>query len=131
VDGADEAAAKGIARAVRESSGGLKNVRSIGFLHEERGCVTVSMNLVDTDATPIYRALELVRLEASRHGLAVLDTEIVGMAPEAALTETAAFYLQLKGFDPDEQILERVLASSSEDQTEVRRSVRRDTVEGF
>jgi len=112
LDGTDEDAAKQIARSVRESSGGLKNVRAIGFLVEERGCVTVSMNLVDTDATPVYRALELVRLEASRHGLNVLDTEIVGMSPEAALTDTAAFYLQLKGFDPDQQILERVLASA-------------------
>jgi glutamate formiminotransferase/formiminotetrahydrofolate cyclodeaminase len=111
LDGTDEAAAKDIARRVRESSGGLKNVRSIGFFVEERGCVTVSMNLVDTDATPIYRALELVRTEASRYGLNIIDTEIVGMSPEAALTDTAAFYLQLKGFNPDEQILERVLAS--------------------
>jgi glutamate formiminotransferase/formiminotetrahydrofolate cyclodeaminase len=114
LDGTDEDAAKQIARSVRESSGGLKNVRAIGFLVEERGCVTVSMNLVDTDATPVYRALELVRMEASRHGLNVLDTEIVGMSPEAALTDTAAFYLQLKGFDPDQQILERVLASADE-----------------
>jgi formiminotetrahydrofolate cyclodeaminase len=72
------------------------------------------MNLVDTDATPIYRALELVKLEASRYGLTVTDTEIVGMATESALTETAAFYLNLKGFLPDEQILERVLASGTE-----------------
>src|SRR5439155_123493 len=118
LDGTDEDAAKQIARRVRESSGGLKNVRAIGFFVEERGCVTVSMNLVDTDATPIYRALELVRLEASRHGLNVLDTEVVGMSPEAALTDTATFYLQLKGFDPDQQILERVLASADEDPSE-------------
>jgi len=117
LDGTDQDAAKRIARAVRESTGGLNNVRSIGFLHEERGRVTVSMNLVDTDATPIYRALELVRLEASRHGLRILDTEIVGMAPEAALTESAAFYLQLKGFEPDQQILERVLATSPGEET--------------
>jgi glutamate formiminotransferase / formiminotetrahydrofolate cyclodeaminase len=114
LNGTEEAVAKAIARQVRESSGGLKNVRSIGFLVEERGCVTVSMNLVDTDETPIYRALELVRLEASRYGLTILDTEIVGMSPEASLTDSAAFYLQLKGFNPDEQILERVLASPEE-----------------
>lgn len=111
-DGNDEAAAKAVARAVRESSGGLKNVRAIGFLVQERDCVTVSMNLVDLDATPIYRALALVRAEGARFGLTLTDTEIVGMAPEAALTETAAYHLQLRGFKPDEQILERVLASA-------------------
>ena len=135
LDGTDEEAAKQIARSVRESSGGLRNVRAIGFFVEERGCVTVSMNLIDTDATPIYRAFELVRLEASRHGLRALDTEIVGMAPEAALTETAAFYLQLRGFDPDEQILERVLASSggeaSPPEEAVTGSVRDASVEAF
>jgi glutamate formiminotransferase/formiminotetrahydrofolate cyclodeaminase len=110
--GDDETAVKAIARRVRESSGGLKNVRAIGFRIEDRPRVTVSMNLVDLDATPIYRALELVRLEASRYGLTVLDAEIVGMVPERALTESAQFYLQLEGFDPDDQILERVLASA-------------------
>ncbi|MGZ4128686.1 MAG: glutamate formimidoyltransferase, partial [Actinomycetota bacterium] len=107
--GNDEAAAKQIARRVRESSGGLKNVRAVGFAVEERSCVTVSMNLVDTDATPIYRALELVRAEASRYGLTLLDTEIVGMVPEAALSESATYYLQLRGFDADEQVLERMV----------------------
>ena len=130
LDGADEDAAKQIARAVRESTGGLKNVRSIGFFVEERGVVTVSMNLVDTDATPIYRALELVKLEASRFGLSVTDTEIVGMAQEAALTETAAFYLQLKGFESDEQILERVLASGTQDEEQAEGFAGR-TVAGF
>jgi len=105
----DEDAAKAIAKAVRETSGGLKNVRAIGFFVPERDCVTVSMNLVDTDATPVYRAFELVRVEASRYGLTVLDTEIVGLAPQAAISETAQHYLQLKGFEANEQILENLI----------------------
>jgi glutamate formiminotransferase / formiminotetrahydrofolate cyclodeaminase len=104
-----EEAAKAIAKSVREVSGGLKNVRAIGFSVPERACVTVSMNLVDTDVTPIYRAFELVKIEASRYGLAVLDTEIVGLAPQAAVSDTAGHYLQLKGFDASEQILENLI----------------------
>ena len=115
LDGTDEAAAKAVARAARESTGGLKNVRAIGFFVEERDCVTVSMNLVDVEATPIHRALELVRSEAARFGLHVTDTEIVGMAPELALIGAAGHYLQLKGFDPDEQVLERVLAAGADE----------------
>jgi glutamate formiminotransferase/formiminotetrahydrofolate cyclodeaminase len=111
--GSDEgavAAVKDVARRVRESSGGLRNVRAIGFDVPERGMVTVSLNLVDHEQTPIYRALELVRTEASRHGLAVAGTEIVGLVPQAAVSESAAHYLQLDGFDPDEQILENLVA---------------------
>jgi glutamate formiminotransferase/formiminotetrahydrofolate cyclodeaminase len=107
--GRDEEAAKSIARRVRESSGGLTNVRAIGFFAPERDCLTVSLNLIDTDATPIYRAFELVKVEASRHGLAVLQSEIVGLVPEVALSETAAFYLQLEGFNPGEQIVENMI----------------------
>jgi glutamate formiminotransferase/formiminotetrahydrofolate cyclodeaminase len=104
-----EDAAKAIAKAVREVSGGLRNVRAIGFFVPERGCVTVSMNLVDTDVTPVYRAFELVKVEASRYGLSVLDTEIVGLTPQAAVSETAGHYLQLKAFDANEQILENLI----------------------
>jgi glutamate formiminotransferase / formiminotetrahydrofolate cyclodeaminase len=116
LDGTDEQQAKDIARRVREATGGLKNVRAIGFFVPERGCLTVSMNLVDTDATPIYRAFELVKLEASRYGLAVTSSEIVGLVPQAAIAETAAYSLQLEGFTPGEQILETVVQRAAESQ---------------
>jgi len=108
--GDDEEAVKEVARRVRESSGGLRNVRAIGFGVPERGLVEVSMNLVDHQATPISRALELARLEAARYGLAVHSTEIVGLVPQAAIAESSSFYLQLHGFDPDRQILENLVA---------------------
>src|ERR1019366_2893248 len=115
LSGSDERAAKEVARRVRERSGGLVNVRAIGFAVPERACVQVSMNLLDPLATPPppppYRALELVRLEAARFGMQVLDTEIVGLIPQAALAESAAHYLQLRGFKPDAQGIETLVAS--------------------
>lgn len=107
-----EDGAKAVARRVRESSGGLKNVRAVGFAVPERGpgVVTVSMNLVDYEQTPMYRAFELVKVEATRYGMTVLSSEIVGLVPQAAVAETAAQYLQLEGFDPDAQVLESVVA---------------------
>jgi glutamate formiminotransferase / formiminotetrahydrofolate cyclodeaminase len=130
----DEDAAKAIAKAVRETSGGLKNVRGIGFYVPERDCVTVSMNLVDTDATPIHRAFELVKVEASRFGLAVLDTEIVGLAPQAAVSNAAEHYLQLRGFDPKEQIIENLVAradSASGSGDSRSPAIAEETVAGF
>ncbi len=106
----EERAAKEVARRVRERSGGLVHVRAIGLVVAERGCVQVSMNLLDPLVTPPYRALELVRLEAARYGMHVLDTEIVGLVPQAALDESAAHYLQLRGFKPEEQVIETLVA---------------------
>jgi len=110
LSGTDERAAREVARRVRERSGGLVHVRAIGFGVAERGCVQVSMNLLDPVATPPYRALELVRLEAARFGMQVLDTEIVGLIPLAALAESAAHYLQLRGFEADAQVIETLVA---------------------
>ena len=108
--GDDEDAVKRVAKAVRESSGGLRNVRAVGFAVPERGMVTVSMNLVDVEATPIHRALELVKAEAARHGLAVKETEIVGLVPERALADAVEHYVQLAGFDHQGQVLEALIA---------------------
>jgi glutamate formiminotransferase / formiminotetrahydrofolate cyclodeaminase len=118
--GQDEDAVKAVARAVRESTGGLRNVRAIGFGVPERGLVEVSMNLVDHEATPVHRALELVRREAERHGLAVAFTEIVGLVPQAAVADSSAFYLQLDGFDPERQILENLVTRADAETTEAR-----------
>jgi glutamate formiminotransferase len=109
LSGDDEAAAKDIARTVRESSGGLPAVRAIGFAVPERGCVTVSMNLVDFEVTGVRQAFEAVAKEASSRGMEVMDSEIVGLAPEAALPPGDQGYIRLKGFSPEGQILERLL----------------------
>ena len=109
LSGNDEGAAKDIARAIRESSGGLPAVRAIGFAVPERGCVTVSMNLVDFEVTGIREAFDAVAREASARGMEIADSEIVGLAPEAALPPGDGEHVRLKGFSPEEQILERLV----------------------
>jgi glutamate formiminotransferase / 5-formyltetrahydrofolate cyclo-ligase len=109
LSGNDEGAAKDIARAVRESSGGLPAVRAIGFAVPERGSVTVSMHLVDFEVTSIRAAFDAVAKEASARGMEIADSEIVGLAPEAALPPGDGEHVRLKGFSPEEQILERLV----------------------
>src|SRR5512132_4719837 len=109
LSGTDEAGAKEIARAVRDSSGGLPAVRAIGFLVPERGCVTVSMNLVDHEVTGLRSAFEAVRVEADKRGMATLSSEIVGLVPQAAITDQDVIDLRLEEFDGDHQILERLV----------------------
>jgi glutamate formiminotransferase/formiminotetrahydrofolate cyclodeaminase len=110
LSGEDEEAAKAIARSVRESSGGLPAVRAIGFAVPERRCVTVSMNLVDIEVTGLRAAFDAVREEARSRGMEVLDSEIVGLVPQAALPEPDIAYLRLEGFDAEHQILERLVS---------------------
>jgi glutamate formiminotransferase / 5-formyltetrahydrofolate cyclo-ligase len=102
--------AKKIATAIRMSSGGFRFVKAMGIALEGRGIVQVSMNLTNYEKTPIFRVFEVVKREAARYGVNVLESEIVGLVPSAALTQTAAFYLQLEGFTA-KQVLETRLYS--------------------
>ncbi|HMJ86428.1 MAG TPA: glutamate formimidoyltransferase [Vicinamibacterales bacterium] len=100
--------AKKIAAAIRHSSGGFRYVKAAGFKLEDRGIVQVSMNLTNYEKTPIFRVFETVKREAERYGVSILESEIVGLVPAAALNAAAEFYLQIDGFKPD-QILENRL----------------------
>ena len=100
--------AKKIAAAVRQSSGGFRFVKAMGIELADRGIVQVSMNLTNFDKTPIFRVFEMVKREAARYGVSVLESEIIGLIPAAALTASAAWYLQLERFS-DDQVLENKL----------------------
>jgi glutamate formiminotransferase len=100
--------AKKIAAAIRHSSGGYRFVKAMGIRLEDRGIVQVSMNLTNFEKTPIFRVFETVKREAERYGVSILESEIVGLVPAAALNATAEFYLQIEGFNGD-QVLENKL----------------------
>src|SRR6476646_1631950 len=100
--------AKKIAAAIRQSSGGLRYVKAAGFMLEDRNIAQVSMNLTNYQKTPIFRVFEMVKREAERYGVSILESEIVGLVPSAALMSAAEFYLQLERFGPD-QMLENKL----------------------
>ena len=105
----DVEVAKAIARAVRHSSGGLRYVKALGLL--VKGRAQVSMNLTDYRQTPVHRVVEMIRREAERYGVAVVESELIGLIPNAALVEAAKFYLQMGG-SSSHQILENRLADS-------------------
>lgn len=97
-----------IARAVRESSGGFKNVKGMGLVLTDRNQVQVSMNLENYQKTPIYRVFETVQREALRYGVNVVGSEIIGLVPQQALVDVAEWYLRVEGFNA-EQVLENRL----------------------
>ena len=96
--------AKDVAKALRHSTGGLRYVKALGL--EVDGQAQVSMNLVDTEKTPLFRAFEMVKMEAAAQGVNTTWSEIVGLVPERALLETAARHVQLRNFS-SEMVLER------------------------
>ncbi len=96
--------AKEVAKAVRGSSGGLRYVKAMGF--EVDGQAQVSMNLVDTERTPLHRVFDMVRMEAEARGVSPTWSEIVGLVPERSLFEAAAHHIRLRGFTP-ELVLDR------------------------
>jgi glutamate formiminotransferase len=104
--------AKKIAAAIRHSSGGLRFVKAMGVMLEDRNLAQVSMNLTNYEKTPVFRVFEMVKREAARYGVGILESEVVGLIPSAALTRSAEFYLQLEGFT-DGQILERKLTEAA------------------
>ena len=100
--------AKKIAAGIRHSSGGYRFVKAMGVKLDDRGIVQVSMNLTNYEKTPIFRVFETVKREAQRYGVTILESEIVGLVPSAALAGAAEFYLQLERFNAD-QVLENKL----------------------
>ncbi len=111
LDTDDVEVARTVARQVRESGGGLKALRALGF--SVGGKAQVSMNLTDLEETPIPVALEAVRSAAAELGASVDSTELVGLAPLEAILQTARHYLKLRELDA-EHVLEMRLYGASD-----------------
>jgi glutamate formiminotransferase len=94
-----------IAKRVRHIGGGLRWCKAMGVALEDRGQVQVSMNMTDFSQTALYQAVELIRIEARRYGVAVVGSEVVGLVPMQALVDCAAHYMGLENFNI-QQVLE-------------------------
>jgi glutamate formiminotransferase len=121
--------AKRIARRLRESSGGLPRVQALGLPLEERGCAQVSMNLLDFAVTPMWLVWERVRDLAADEGVEARESELIGLAPLAALIavadhiaapttrpiearlRAAADWLRIRDFRPDMALELRLAAA--------------------
>ncbi|MEX1295292.1 MAG: glutamate formimidoyltransferase [Candidatus Limnocylindrales bacterium] len=114
----DVAIARRIAARIRERDGGLPAVQALGIELVSQGCAQVSMNLLDHEVTPLWRVWEEAERLAADEGVSLLDSELVGLAPAAALVAVAdhigsgsfhtaerrlteaASWLRIRRFDP-------------------------------
>ncbi len=103
--------AKDIAKAVREKDGGFKKVQAMGFFLDDKKQAQVSMNLLDFETTSIRTVFDKVQELAAQKGVQVAESELVGLAPAAAIDAALAAHIKLPRFDPREQVVEAKLAA--------------------
>jgi len=100
--------AEDIARCIRQSSGGLRHVKAIGVPLESRQVVQVSMNLTDYRETSMCRVFDEIKARAELLGIEILESELIGLVPQAALGGRPPEYFKLNDFS-GERILENCL----------------------
>jgi glutamate formiminotransferase len=101
--------ARSIARDIRESNGGLPAVQARGFKTADPNVVQVSMNLLDTRRAHMSLVFERIREAAARHGVAVMESELVGLIPAEALVDVARQSLQFGRLTADAVLETRLL----------------------
>ena len=129
--------AKRIAHRIRERSGGLPRVQALGLYLADLRCAQVSMNLLDFSITPMWRVWEQVRAAAAVEGVAIRESELIGLAPLAALTDVAdhaeipselpaadritaaAGWLKIRDFRPDMALELRLAEAGAGDGSDV------------
>lgn len=120
--------------------GTLKAVKAIGWFIEEYGIAQISMNLTNIGITPVHLAFDEVCRKAEARGIRVTGSELVGLIPLRAMLDAGKYFLskqqrslgvdndeliriavrsmgldEIKPFNPEEKIIEYVLAKSTGD----------------
>ena len=98
-----------IAKKIRFIGGGLRYCKAMGVELKDRGITQVSINMTDYTRTALYRAFELVRVEARRYGVSIVGSEIIGLVPMEALIDTASYYLGLENFSMNQVLEARIM----------------------
>jgi glutamate formiminotransferase/formiminotetrahydrofolate cyclodeaminase len=119
--------------------GKLKAVKGIGWYIDEYGIAQISYNLTNITITSMHEAFYETDLAATKRGLRVTGSELVGLVPLQAMLDAADFYLtkqqrslgisdrekikiavkslgldDLKPFNPKERIIEYVMNADAD-----------------
>jgi glutamate formiminotransferase len=95
--------AKKVAKTIHLRSGGLVNIKAMGTELTNKDYVQVGISNINYKKTPLYRQMELVRMEAARYGISVIGSELVGVLPLGAVLNSLEYYLQLETPDKLEE----------------------------
>ncbi len=102
----DVTVARRLAGQVRERDGGLPAVQALGIDLASQGCVQLSMNVLDHHRTSLWHIWETVDRLARQEGVSMLDSELIGLAPAAALLDVADHIGVASGRPIDERVRE-------------------------
>jgi glutamate formiminotransferase / formiminotetrahydrofolate cyclodeaminase len=94
--------------------GMLKHVKAIGWFVKEYGIAQVSMNLTNIEETPLHAAFDACRGSASKRGLRVTGSEIVGMVPKKCLVDAGRYFLRKQKWSEgvsDEELIDVAIRS--------------------
>jgi glutamate formiminotransferase len=105
----DVQVAKEIAKMIREKDGGLPGIKAMGFFLDDLRCAQVSMNVCDFQRTGLERVYGEIERLARERGVAIKESELVGLAPRAALPQGTAGRIRLRDFDPRRQLVEELI----------------------
>ncbi|MBK7645173.1 MAG: glutamate formimidoyltransferase [Planctomycetes bacterium] len=105
----DLALAKEIAKKIRERDGGLPGIKAMGFFLDDKLCAQVSMNVCSFEATGLERVYREIEGLARSRGVAIRESELVGLAPRAAISAGLPERIRLAGFDARKQVVEELI----------------------
>jgi len=77
--------------------GTLPATKAVGWFIPEFGLAQVSINLVNFEKTAPHQAFEEIRRQATRRGMRVTGSELVGLIPRDALLAAGRYYLRAQG----------------------------------
>lgn len=113
LDTADLKIAKKIAKALHSKKGGFSNVKAMAASIREKNITQIGMSITDFERTPLYRVFELLKMEATRYNVPIINSEFCGMVPLKALIDIAAYYLRIDELAQD-RILEIAMQNAME-----------------
>jgi glutamate formiminotransferase len=90
--------AKKIASHIREKNGGFKNVKALGLFLKKRNLAQVSMNFTNYKKTSLAKVFAAIKKEAKKYHTEILESELIGLLPKAALKNTSAKKLKIRDF---------------------------------
>ncbi len=96
--------AKRIAKALHAKKGGLAFVKAMAATIPEIGLTQIGMSISNFEKTPLYRVLELIKIEAERYNIPIVGSKFCGLPPLRAITDTVAYYLKLADFGEDKTL---------------------------
>ena len=102
----DESIADKVAHEIADTSGGI--VRAHGALDPDTERAMLSVAITNFKASPLYRTIENIRLEADRYGVNIRRVELIGLVPERVLLQAAEYYLRIHDFDRN-NLLEKTI----------------------